>query len=88
MEGTVARWVERAHKAAFVATSRERLKLAGEEVLPLEPLPVEREGVELFAERARAQRPAFALSDANRQGAWQFSCPPSEARVDMTRPRP
>ena len=65
-EASVGRWVDRAPDAAFLVTSRERLRLAGEEVLPLEPLPIAAEGVELFALRARAQRPEFALTPANR----------------------
>ena len=63
---TVGRWADRAADAAFIVTSRERLHLPGEEVLPLEPLPVAHEAVELFAIRARAQRPDFVLGDANR----------------------
>jgi predicted ATPase/class 3 adenylate cyclase/Tfp pilus assembly protein PilF len=64
---TVGAWIERAPDAAFVVTSRERLHIAGEDVLPLEPLAVDAEGVELFALRARAQRADFALTAANRE---------------------
>jgi len=63
---TVGAWIERAADAAFVVTSRERLHVAGEEVLALEPLSVDAEGVELFALRARAHRSDFALTAANR----------------------
>ena len=63
---TVGSWLDRAPGAAFVVTSRERLHLPGEVVFPLEPLPVDADGVELFALRARAQRPEFVLDDANR----------------------
>jgi non-specific serine/threonine protein kinase len=60
-----------------LATSRERLGVAGEHVYPLAPLPVPAEGtaraadvlhspsVRLFAERATAVNPAFALTDEN-----------------------
>ena len=63
---TLGRWLDRAADAAFVVTSRERLHLRGEEVLPLEPLPVGGEAMELFALRACAQRPDFELTQANR----------------------
>ena len=63
-EASVGRWLDRAADAAFLVTSRERLHLAGEEVLPLEPLSVDAEGVELFALRARTQRADFALTPA------------------------
>ena len=63
---TVGVWADRAAQAAFVVTSRERLHLGGEEVLPLEPLPLASEAVELFAVRARAQRSDFVLGAANR----------------------
>lgn len=63
---TLGRWLDRSSEAAFVVTSRERLHLAGEEVLPLEPLPIASDAVDLFVARARAQRPDFALVDANR----------------------
>ncbi len=65
-EATVGHWADRASGAGFLVTSRERLRLAGEEVLPLEPLPVDAEGVELFALRARTQKADFALTPANR----------------------
>ncbi len=63
---TVGNWLDRAADATFVVTSRERLHLPGEEVLPIEPLPLVHEAVELFTLRARAQKPDFALTDANR----------------------
>jgi predicted ATPase/class 3 adenylate cyclase/Tfp pilus assembly protein PilF len=63
---TVGRWLDRAPDAAFLVTSRERLHLGGEQLLPLEPLSLDAEGVELFALRARAQRPEFAVTAANR----------------------
>ena len=63
---TLGRWLDRAADAAFVVTSRERLHLPGEEVVPLEPFPLGVEALELFAVRARAQRPDFVLGAANR----------------------
>jgi predicted ATPase/class 3 adenylate cyclase len=63
---TVGRWLDRAGDAAFVVTSRERLHLPGEEIFPVEPLPLDKEAIELFAARARAQRPDFVVGEANR----------------------
>jgi predicted ATPase/DNA-binding CsgD family transcriptional regulator len=59
-----------------LATSRAPLHLQAEQLLPLDPLPLpaddaalaivaQNEAVQLFAERARAVRPAFALTEAN-----------------------
>src|SRR5215213_10048945 len=59
-----------------LATSRAPLHLQAEQLLPLDPLPLPGEdaaltivalnaAVQLFAERARAVRPAFALTEAN-----------------------
>ena len=63
---SLGRWLDRAAEASFVVTSRARLHLPGEEVMALEPLPLEREAVELFILRARAQQPDFALGDSHR----------------------
>lgn len=57
-----------------IATSRQRIGLPAEQVLPLEPLPtpeIDAEAAELnaavrlFADRARRVRPAFGLTDAD-----------------------
>ncbi len=63
---SLARWLDRAGEASFVVTSRERLQLLGEEVFAVEPLALDGEAVELFATRARAQRPGFVLDDTTR----------------------
>jgi predicted ATPase/class 3 adenylate cyclase/Tfp pilus assembly protein PilF len=65
-DATVGRWLDRAVQATFVVTSRERLHVAGEDVFVLDPMPLGDEAIELFAVRARAQSPGFAISDANR----------------------
>jgi predicted ATPase/class 3 adenylate cyclase/uncharacterized protein HemY len=65
-EATIGAWLDRAAEAVFVVTSRERLQVSGEEVFPLEPLPAGGDGVELFARRAHAQSPDFALGPENR----------------------
>jgi predicted ATPase/DNA-binding SARP family transcriptional activator len=49
---------------SVIATSREPLGLTGETLLPLAPL--EADAVRLFADRAAAVRPGFAVTDANR----------------------
>ncbi len=63
---TLGRWVARSPDTAFLVTSRQRLGLAGETTVELDPLAPEAEGVELFAQRAQVQRSDFALTDANR----------------------
>ncbi|HET9206566.1 MAG TPA: hypothetical protein VFO28_10050, partial [Burkholderiaceae bacterium] len=63
---TIGVWLDRASHASFLVTSRERLHLAGEHVLPIEPLPLAHEAVELFAMRATAQKPGFVLDAENR----------------------
>jgi predicted ATPase len=60
---TVGRWLERTALASFMVTSRERLRIAGETLFPLEPLPLETDAVELFRIRAQAQRPDFQFND-------------------------
>ncbi len=70
---TLGRWIDRASEASFVVTSRELLHLPGEQVLPIEPLPLASEAIELFAARARAQRPEFELNAQNRQAVSRIA---------------
>ena len=63
---SLGRWLDRAVEASFVVTSRARLHLPGEEVMTLDPLPLEGDAVELFVLRARAQQADFVLGDSNR----------------------
>jgi predicted ATPase/Flp pilus assembly protein TadD len=64
-EPTLGQWLDRAPEAAFVVTSRERLGLAGEVVLPLAPLsPPDSEA--LFVARAAAATGGFSPSDEDR----------------------
>jgi predicted ATPase len=46
-----------------IATSRERLEVAGEHVWPVQPLPPAAGGRELLVDRARASRPDVDLGD-------------------------
>ena len=65
-------------RLAVLATSRERLRVGGEREFPVQPLPLperlreptartlgENAAVRLFADRARAVDPTFALTDEN-----------------------
>ena len=74
----VARLLAACPGLRVLATSREPLRLSAEQVFPVAPLPVPEPGnldtpgnlaanpaVELFARRARAADPSFALSDGN-----------------------
>ncbi len=60
----VSCWLERAARARFLVTSRERLRVHGEEVLAVEPLGLE-PGVELFLERAGRQHPGLTTASAD-----------------------
>jgi predicted ATPase/DNA-binding XRE family transcriptional regulator len=64
------------HKLKVLVTSREALRIRGEHVFPVEPLPLPSEqaspialrgndAIRLFCERAHAVRPDSALTDAN-----------------------
>ncbi len=59
-------WLDRAAEASFVVTSRERLRLDGEALFPIEALPLDSDAVALFAVRAAAQRPGFVVDERNR----------------------
>ena len=50
-----------------LATSREPLRLRGEQCLPMPPLAVS-DAIALFVDRARERRPDFGLSDEQRAG--------------------
>ena len=63
---TLGRWLDRSERAAFVVTSRERLRLAGEAVLALEPMATATDAVELFVTRAREQVAEQAFDAAAR----------------------
>ena len=57
----VARVLEAAPGLKVLATSREGLRIGGEHAYPVDPLPIDA-AVKLFAARARAVVPAFALN--------------------------
>jgi predicted ATPase/Tfp pilus assembly protein PilF len=63
---TLGKWLARCTETSFLVTSRERLGLDGEVVVPLEPLDPVKHGVELFELRARTSRPGFRVDEANR----------------------
>ena len=63
---SVGAWLDRAAGAAFLVTSRERLRMPGEHVLPIEPLELAGEAIDLFADRARAKGSGFELGLSSR----------------------
>jgi predicted ATPase/class 3 adenylate cyclase/uncharacterized protein HemY len=63
---TVGRWLDRSVLATFLVTSRERVHILGEEILPIEPLSLNKEAIDLFTARASAQNPRFQLTEGNR----------------------
>jgi len=64
-KATVGQWMDRAHDSVFLVTTRERLRLPGEQIFVVESLP-EEPAIALFEARARAQDRHFALSETNR----------------------
>lgn len=65
----LSRWLDRAGGVRFLITSRERLRLDGEGVFPLEALPLDCDAggaVALFMARARVQLPNFAVDAPQR----------------------
>jgi len=52
-QSTLSRWLKTAPEASFLVTSRSILRIEGEQVFALEPLP-EVDGVQLFEMRSRA----------------------------------
>ena len=63
----LAALLERHPALRLVGTSRQPVGIRAERLYPVAPLPA-RPAVELFAARARARDPAFALSDENAAG--------------------
>ena len=63
-EATLGQWIEKAPLARFVATTREVLGIAGETVLPLEPLS-STDAAELFVQRAASARFGYAPGAAD-----------------------
>jgi predicted ATPase/class 3 adenylate cyclase/Tfp pilus assembly protein PilF len=62
---TLGAWLDRAGAAGFVVTSRERLRLPGEVVTTLDPMPLADDAIALFAVRARAHQPDFSVNANN-----------------------
>ncbi len=81
----VARWMDAAHGALFLVTSRERLRVAGEHVLALGPLAVPARGetsperilaseaVTLLVDRARAAYVGFARARADTEALAEIA---------------
>lgn len=63
---TVGRWLMAAPKLRVLVTSRELLRIEGEDVLALGPLD-EEAAVKLFVDRAQASRARFAPTDADKE---------------------
>ncbi|MGI5200512.1 LuxR C-terminal-related transcriptional regulator [Spirillospora sp. CA-108201] len=74
-----------APRVRILATSRQVLGIAGEQTLPVPPLPLDHrtspgnaptarstEAVQLFADRARAVLPEFAVTEANQEAVEQI----------------
>ena len=60
---TVGRWMEMAPESRYLVSSQERLRLPGEAIYELKPLPLDSDAVELFVQRAKAVRRDYSLSE-------------------------
>ncbi len=67
-----AELLRRAPGVRVLAAGRRPLEIAGERVLPLAPLPVPGDAVQLFADRAAAVLPGFAVTPANRSAVAEL----------------
>ena len=63
---TIAVWIRLVPGIQFVVTSRRRLGLAGEQVVPLNPLPIT-DAMNLFLSQARRVQPAIRLGTRERK---------------------
>jgi predicted ATPase/serine/threonine protein kinase len=61
---TLSTWLAQAPEAVFLVTSRSRLRIAGECLVILDPLPIA-EAMRLFADRSTAAEPSFKMTEAN-----------------------
>jgi predicted ATPase/class 3 adenylate cyclase len=59
-------------RVKLLATSREPLRLTGEQVYPVQPLELEHDAVELFVERAQAVKPDFQLARENSEAVHEL----------------
>lgn len=64
--GIVADLLAGGGDSRLVITSRAPLRISGEQLFPVPPLPPESDGVHLFTVRAQAQTPGFVLDESNR----------------------
>jgi predicted ATPase/DNA-binding CsgD family transcriptional regulator len=70
--GLVDVLTRRCRGVSVLATSRAPLRISGEAVITLPPLALEQEAVYLFADRAAAARPGFAITDGNRAAVTEI----------------
>ncbi|NUR90595.1 MAG: AAA family ATPase, partial [Nonomuraea sp.] len=59
--------LRRTEAVTVLVTTRQPLDVAGEHTLPVPPLPIDGDAVGLFAQRAAAVVPGFAVTEANRE---------------------
>lgn len=64
--------VTRCYGLTILATSRTPLRIAAESVLPVPPLAVDGEALQLFVDRARSTNAGFALGPSNEQAVGEI----------------